>query len=228
MFASMSSIGGAPAVFKACARHSNRASLKDKAKKILGLWNLALSATLLRSLVLDALNNSAPRASLSLFLGALYTIGILTQLTALLLPPHLRSMNADLMLSLSAALAIVFGSALRTVVRAALGADVLGECVALASGEKMEERLGVWGPAMADQMSEMDATAYCQKLMNQTNFFETLLLATSIVTLCFAITLIVVNNIEEDRDEQAREALLINCDLEYEFDKPASVATSPA
>ena len=49
-----------------------------------------------------------------------------------------------------------------------------------------------------------------------------------LVTLCFAITLIVVNNIEEDRDEQAREALLIDCDLEYEFDKPASVASSPA
>ena len=30
------------------------------------------------------------------------------------------------------------------------------------------------------------------------------------------------------RDEQARDALRLNCDIEYEFDKPASVASSPA
>ncbi|KZV74961.1 hypothetical protein PENSPDRAFT_138020 [Peniophora sp. CONT] len=228
MFANMISLGGAPAVFTACARHSSRASLKDNAKKFLGVWNLAIAATLLRSLVLDALNNPAPRSTLSLFLGALYVLSLLTQFTALLLPAHLRTMQADLMLSLSASLALAFGSVLRTAVRAALGEDLLGECVALASGQKVEERLAIWGPAVVGKMNEMDAAAYCRKLMNQGNFFETIVFAASIVTVCFAITLIVVNNIEEERDEQAREALLLNCDLEYEFDKPASVASSPA
>ena len=157
-------------------RHASRASVKDKAKKILGLWNLILAVrlalalheaqyspvpqgNLLRSLVIDAFNNPAPRSTLSLFLGALYSCALCTQLVSLLLPNHLRTMNADLMLSLSAALAITFASALRTVVRAALGADVLSECVALADGEWMDERLGVWGPAVVGKLNLDDATA---------------------------------------------------------------------
>ncbi|KAI0031513.1 hypothetical protein K488DRAFT_71341 [Vararia minispora EC-137] len=101
----------------------------------------------------------------------------------------LQDIRADVMLALLSSLFVLFTSIVRVIIHTAIDKDIIGECVAIAAGDQLTTRLGVWGPSLP-------ASALPLARSVAVNF-----------TALALIGLIVWDNMIKDREDRARARL---------------------
>jgi len=75
-------------------------------------------------------------------------------------------------LSLAAALIVIAAELIRVVLHFAFKNDLINECIALATGQTVVTRFGIWGPTSSQTLSQEDATDFCNNAWSHDSFEE--------------------------------------------------------
>jgi len=155
---------------------------------VAALWALVWAVASFRDITVDK-QHATKLAVFDIVLGALYmatfAIELLGGVGALVQKILLVRIYA--FLSIGVALIIGATELIRVIVHFAFKSELINECTALATGDTISERFGIWGPTESQTLDPEDAQNFCNSAWSHDSFSEILWLLIAVpLSLFFA------------------------------------------
>jgi len=153
-----------------------------------GLWALLWGISSFRDISID--KNHATRLEVfDIVLGSLYMATFTIELFGLVSAYLQRLVMIRLyaFLVLGAALIVTAADLIRVIVHFAFKDELINECTALATGDTIETRFGIWGPTSTTTLSPQDAAQFCNSAWSNDSASEVIwFLVAGVLSFLFA------------------------------------------
>lgn len=172
----MSNAADHPAPYAYVSRVTNR-SLRSAVLPLAAcgaIWSLASAISLFQELSTDRAQHQKKLATFAIVLGSLYVgtavifiFGIVAAVTK-----RLALIRIFSFLALAATVVVIASGLLRTIVHFMLKNDLISECTALAQGNDVAFRWGIWTTDPGHNLQPAEAADVCKKAWNHDSFSE--------------------------------------------------------